>query len=321
MAVTSITERFDKRRSPAEWNGRNYSRRHTRAFTVLTDDFNDGPQAARLADLSTSEPSGKRIPRIGEPHPKDLTALCVATVPLPIKDDPLAFEVLCGYITAPSSATGGHAPSERMAKDPLARPFTYSISSVRVQVVATKDVDGFPIETTAGEPFDPPIEEEESRTVLVVTKNLPVSGTVQEMLSDINEIEGTINEFAWGGVMAHQAKLVDVGADLTFEEGIKFWAMRYEIHLLHGSYTARNGEVFANPTWDRVILNQGFMEKTFQGANGLISVDIIDPSTGRTVTSPVKLNVDGTRLPPDEDPVYVLFQTKRHISFDGLGLG
>ena len=310
MAVTSITERIAERRSSSSWNGRNYSRNHTRAFTVLTDDFNDGPQAARLADLSSSEPSGSRIPRIGERYPTDRPALCVSADPSPINGDPFAFIVLCRYTTTPSSASGGNFPSEIIAANPLQHPFAYSISSVRVQVTVTRDKDGKPIENSAGEPYDPPIEEEESRSILTVRKNLPFLGSVEQMLIDISFIKDTINAKAWGGVGPHQAKLVAVDADLTLEAGVRFWAMRYEIHLLHGI-----------ATWDRVILDQGFMAFAPPPALPGLAQNIIDPQTGSVVASPVKLDGAGNRLAPGGEPVYRTFETRDELDFTDLDLG
>ena len=276
-------------------------REHTRRFFARCDRFADGPLVVKW----TEPPSGyDPIPQSGWPHPEDGFAICHDVNVVPIRGDPMHFHANLFYTTAPDPRS---EPDPGRGHDPLSREPRYEWFEIRAAVPIYWDLDGNSIASSAGEPFDPPLEQEESRLGFRVERFREYT-TLQAMGEHLYSVANKLNAEPFLGAPAETARIASARAQLIIEGGIPYWREAYEVH-------------FREQTWNRSVLDQGVYRIYTVGMPGTPDEyeNIVD-ANGQPIANPVKLDGNGQVLAPGEQAVYRNFRTYNTISFTGIPL-
>ena len=245
-------------------------------------------------------------------------------------------------------------PGEREednAENPVNRPARYTVDREVYTEIVEKDIEGNQIVNKAGAMYDEPLEQESTRGVLVIQKNV---ATLVEVMEYIAKFSGAVNSKSWnpfpGGsdVYSCSARRVlcrDVSAgDLQTEGDYSFYSVTFRL-----AFKAKGEAGKPDETWDREILERGYRYKWSKEAkldsdDSLVDAppdsDPVDPppqdpepgsepnavdpppaSTGRMVDSgsePVLLAEDGTKLPDGEAGIFTSWRTRREVDFSGI---
>lgn len=154
MAVLEVREIHNGRDGEDRLNrdGRQVLR-YSRVFRVATSsNFDDGRIVKRSASL----------PRVGSQHNTDATAFCRSVRARNESFSKRVWLVTCLYST-----------EREVNEDPLAEPAEISWSTQVASRPFEKDIEGKPIENSAGDRFDPLPEDDDSYWVASVKKNVP----------------------------------------------------------------------------------------------------------------------------------------------------
>ena len=279
------------------WNGRQASvdtknvRNYTRTFRIITDSMLDGPfQVTAIPPPFPvlfgfySDPAGGI----------DLGALCNKITPRQT-DEPFVWEVTCEFsskIDNPEQAQDGSAQ-----QNPLLRPPVVKWSMAKFQRPVDQDNDGSPIVNSAGERFDPPIEIDDSRPVLHISRN---EATVDPSL--IVQYQDAVNADTFFGCDPGTAKMDSICAESAFENGVFYWKFEYEIH-------------FRFDGWAVQPLDQGYHHLV----SGVPSVNR-DPQSGNPYPAPRLLDGAGNMLGSGGTPVFLSFDVYNSLPFAPLSL-
>ncbi len=220
-----------------------------------------------------------------------------------------------GTTGARPHGSGGSKPEDNSPANPLARPWQLSWGTVGIRELlehdyddSTSDKQGFLIRTTAGVPYDPPLETERRLLTLTVKRNTTtyVAQTAQLYFDTTNRNDfyvGRPGAFLAGAVFpAGTVKCEYWIAETGFENEVPFYAetIFFVINL---------GRVIPNSTgkragWLRVLLNAGLQELK----DGKLK-DIMH-TPGHPVSKPWPLDIGGLALVPgyaDGDLIYRTF--------------
>jgi len=282
MSVVSVKERTEGQRSWKTTEGRE----HRRVFVVILNDVTDGAQTARLA---------AGVPDIGDAHPGDATAKAYRVDPQGTASS-LAWYVYVDY-RRPTHKT--------KAEDPLDDPVQIEWGFRTVSAVLEKDRNGNGILNSAGEPFDPPLEDDVHILTLTVTRNEPTfsANTANNYVNTVNS--GTVT-LCGLQVTARQAKLSGCSAQSAERNGVNYCIVRYQLE-------------FKVATWDRDVLDQGIREWIDAGDHSKGLKQIKGPD-GEYVMKPVKLNGNGRASAATADATYLTFECNTLKDFSTLNL-
>lgn len=288
MAVTSFFEHVDGRAGSLRLDTR-LERDYTRTFRAVCSLATDGPEVIRLHP---------QCPRIGSIYVSasglvDAGAWCKEVRFALMPGDAYTWSVVAVYSTQINL---------QLQENPLLRPADISWDTEEVLVPAEQDAIGQQVGTTAGERFDPPVETEQLRLVLVIEKNLP-SFDALVALSYTN----TVNDRPFFGVGTGKVLLKKWKANRVFENGRIFWRHHFEFRMRGGQnlnkYTRESPEdneegdegyyTSGEDAWDTYVLNRGFYE-----IKGGKQVLIRDLATGQPTSVPLLLDADGVALRP-----------------------
>lgn len=302
MAVVSTTENpFDREVGQDE---RGATR--TRVYTVITDDAED-----------TAIFGG--VPALGADYPGTSGTLVVqrhsATHPSGANGKTWRVTVEYGAPDAEESGdenVNPNIPTVRRETDPKDDPIAESGEFEDVMEAIDKDLDDLPIQTTAEEPYDPPIEEEVSRQVLTLEKveqNNP--------RTKARQYHNKVNSADFYGYAKHTLRV-----KISYQS---FNWTKPSTGATETRYRVRYRFTHNEKKWiPREILNAGFRAKfsTVDGdGNFGTGYDEILTDTGERPSNPVKLTREGFVASPFDDPYYNEFRTKEEANFGGLGLG
>lgn len=304
MAVTSIKEATVRYRSRSEITGSfQYQRQQRRTFRVQLDTISSRNAIdAKLADLSGQ--GGLRVPRLGDPHPVDLAARCTAVEAESVNDDPRDYLIVCEYKTF--SGRGSNQDGEQAIELPLQRPPAVDIGTWTLRRPFTKDLQNRAVVSSAGEPFDPPLEQEVRATVLIYEHNVQ-----SNPLTRIGAFRSTVNAAPFLIGAKFHAFVRDMTARHVFEAGQSYWRERIEIAFLPFLQLDGNGNEIG---WQPYILDQGVDELNDDGDR----VRITD-ADGNQVVTPVLLD-GGGRARPGGPAVYLAYDEFRTSDFSNLGI-
>ena len=273
MSVTSFLEIHDGRDGADDVRGRTAVRRYTRVFRATTSsDFDDANTVVAHASC----------PRLGNVYPRDIGAWCRGRRANSVNKR-------LWIVTATYS-------SEReMEEDPGADPPQFTWSTQQFQKIYVKDRDGKAIVNSAGDPYDPPIEGDDSRWSCTVTRNVAsVPSWLLSYKDAVNSEAFTIDGIS---VNAGSAKLqnIQIGPlqtrnDITFRQlslTLTF-AESFAVEVLDAGFCYKDGTeqkrilvdggeptapvlldgagaVLANPTQDNAVYNEHniYQEKSF----------------------------------------------------------
>jgi hypothetical protein len=262
------------------WNGRRgeldnlrATRRYERIFRAITNSTLDGPatllEFASLLGLLTVYADANGTVDTG-------AVLRQTRFEQPESDNPFIWEVRCEFSSEPYDVQQRNAEIE----DPLNRPPIFNWEIQKYQRVVDKDVYGNAVSNSAGAPFSPLPEADDTRFVLTMERN--------EAEPDWNLIltyQDAINSDTFLGFSPGTAK-VNLKASAAFENNLYYWKVTYTFEFRN--IVTINGEQFSG--WDLHLLDQGYYELDANSKPRLI----LD-AQGNPPGEPVPLNGAGKR--------------------------
>lgn len=304
MSVVSINEDFDGESGSEDKTGR----RVTRIFDVRVDTPTDNT----ITILNDRQSVPDKIPLVLEEHP-DEPAIVVNSV-IPSRRDPsndrLNWRVSVNYLPKesgfelvdPNAEPGVVLPTDlppviSYGFVPHSRPVTQAYGPGEPREAPT-----VPIQNSAGQPFNPTIEQEFDNLLIRIQRNEPTEDFFPQLLL---EFRNTINDrgITVAGIELNpkEGLIREIPAVRRFDqEGSEYWEVAYEIEV---DFT----------THIREILDQGFYEVG-------PPLKAIPDDAGKDVTEPVNLNGFGLELVPPPAAVYLKFQTYFAADWDILDL-
>lgn len=198
-----------------------------------------------------------------------------------------------------------------LATDPTAEPAIITVSTEQFQKVADKDINGYAVCNSAGDPFDPPYMMDDSRRVIHVQKNM--SGHPAWILNYQDAVNSDAVTIKGVTYAVGQMKLqrVSIGEDQV-RNGVPFVVVSLEIHC------QRDG-------WHLKPLDAGFRELAW---DGLTRINIYNPASTtddterERISAPVPLNGSGQVLenPDTSTSVFLDYQIYVTEAFADLPL-
>lgn len=290
--IVSVGEKMDGSRSGVI--NRLWQRNYTRTFLVETIGPQVGPLQVRSAlpvGIGTRYNNG--LP-IGDPNREFDNGAFVESI---------SAEMDQGQGGIQWTVTVNYAPYDAslFGSDPSLWPIKVSFGGDRTERVVYFDKFGNPITNSAGDPFDPPITIDDSRSTMTVTRNELISAF---NLSLAETFRDTINAGVWNGFAAHTVKC---GIISTSEPQYDSNNFVYYYTVTYPFMIDRNG-------WRKVILDAGCNELDSYGNPRPIM------NKGQQVSDPVPLDGAGHRLMEGYTPVFLTIDAYDEVDFGGLNI-
>lgn len=290
MAITSVREI-----SPARDNVLDvlagWKREYTRAFLVRSD-----TAAENIVTVRTASAGGNSVPIAMSGHPNDTRAKLVRKLVKQSISSEAARKlwlVTCQYSTL-------NREQQKKNTHPLDRPWEIEWDGETFQTIAEQDLFGNPINNSAGQYFDPPVQVDNVRPTLVIQRNeASFNGSLALQYQE------AINSDPFFGGAPYTVKCKKIKSKRVIEEWapatgedpieVEYWPTTYEFHYWYR-------------TWWLFPLDQGRYEHQ-SGQPELVS---IKDSDGIPVVDPVPLNGFGLQVPPADLPQGAFFMTYRY---------
>lgn len=300
MAVVSVGETWIEGREGriTDENSRSYRK----TFIVVVDSVNDDSITVQQA---TGIPAMFAVWTSRDGTEIDLGSVVREISSNQDPDNPLRWTVEVLYDSI-------HAREEEYTDNPLDRPADWEMSFVQFQRVADKgyrvtavdpdtgeetvEADETAITNSSGEVYDPPAEKDDSRPVLIVTKN---QATFDPALAV--EYQDAVNDDYFFGAAPGLAKMQSIRAVHAFENNVDFYRVTYEVH-------------FRREGWNLKLLDQGFHELV---AGELVA--IVDDN-GVVANNPRLLNGAGLKNPNGDPPQFRTYRIYERKKFKELGI-
>jgi hypothetical protein len=233
--------------------------RRTRMFRVVTD-----TRADDEGDVLTHAD----VPKDGDQHP----------------DEPLATVRHRSAQNEPFSAlvwivTIGYSTEYEVTENPLNQPAYIEWNTEQFQTIAVKDRYGRAIVNSAGDPFDPPPEKDDSRWTVSVRKNVP--GVPSWILAYRDAVNSDPFVVDGVGIAAGAAKIQRIR--------IGGWE-----HRNSTAYRVFSFSMHIRESWRLLLLDQGFRVKN-PDANAQ-RVQATNDGDEEFPTSPIPLDGSGNAL-------------------------
>jgi hypothetical protein len=238
-------------------------REFTRQFKVRTDsNLDEG--AVILAAPGVPRPFDPYLTNAGI----DLTALAQTVEPHQT-ESPKLWMVDVLYSTETGDST-------RSDPNPLNRPIEVTFAFSKQTRAAVKDRNDVAVVNSAGFPFDPPIEYDDSRPILTITRN--------EGSFDVNvplQYRDAVNTDNFLGFAAPQVKVGAITQSLQYESGVSFARVTYEFEI-------------KSEGWRHKVLDQGYYYHDLVTDKRVQFTD----QFGSLVSTPILLDGSGRPLLP-----------------------
>lgn len=304
LGIAHVTEKSRSTSVDLMWR-----RSYTRVYTVETLDPSVGPLAVRQAvdpatGVAIPQPGAYYITPAGTYQENDHGAWVIGV------EASLDDLHQTGGIQWTVTVSYGPFDTSAFGNDPTQWAIKVNFGGERTDRVLYFDQYGNPITNSAGDPFDPPITIDDSRSILTVTRNELVSSynfALAEMYRD------TINQYTWNGFAPYTAKL---GIISTSDPQ---YSSAYQVYY----YTVTYPFTIKRDGWQVAVLDAGCNELT--GPYGAY-YPYTDQKTrpimngGQQVSDPVPLNGYGQRLPVGGIPITLVFEGYSVTDFTGLGI-
>ena len=279
MAVTYVGELSEGRRAQNSKGIRTY----TRVFRLTTSSQTD--------DAYTVGSNGS-LPVIGNTHPSDGNAYCTD------------LDVQCVRGWRIWDVTATYSTERVLSSTPTSDPTYITWDTEQFQKPATQDKDGKGVVNSAGDPFIPAEQMDDSRRVVTVQKNLTaVPSWILSYQDAVNSDAFTVDGYS---IAIGEAKMqrVSVGPP-EIRNGTTFRQVTFVIAL------RRDG-------WAYKILDQGFNEKDPADTTKRKAIYI----NGQLPSSPVLLDGTGKAQtdPKTANAVYLTFNVYKTQAFSSLPL-
>jgi hypothetical protein len=279
MAVTYVGELSEGRRATNSRGVRTY----TRVFRLTTSSQTDNAYTVG---------SNISLPVIGNTFPSDGNAYCTD------------LDVQCVRGWRIWDVTATYSTERQLNTTPTSDPVFVQWDTEQFQKPATQDKDGDAVVNSAGDPFLPPEQMDDSRRVVTITKNLSsVPAWILTYQDAVNSDTFTIDGIS---IAIGEAKMqrVSVGP-AEIRNGTAFRAVTFVIAL------RRDG-------WAYKILDQGYKEKDPADSTKRKLITV----RGQLPTSPVLLDGNGNQLanPATANAVYLTYNVYKTQAFSSLPL-
>jgi len=256
MGVVNVKPEWSTAEAPIDRSGSSARL----SWTVLLD----GRDSFVQAPITARQAPG--IPRVGQRHPTDPTAVCRSVEPKSLS--PILWRVTASYAT-PSGATNEKGES----LNPLDAPPEISYDFEQIQQMIDTDLDDKPIVNTAGDPFDPKPEIPYGRPLVRITRNEQEFPGAKAR--DYAGGRGAINSDAFKGWPPGTVRCRNISGTDQTEGEFAYCRVTYEF-------------ICDAEGWQPRPLNIGLREKK----DG--EMVVIKDKDGQPVSQPVALNKDGT---------------------------
>jgi hypothetical protein len=173
----------------------------------------------------------------------------------------------------------------------------YSVRARTRAAVEDYSVPPKKIINSAGQPFEPAVEEEIYNLVISIIK--PQAGVDEDMMA---EYQGACNDAAWNGRNQYQARLTSWTADQQNEQGVTYYLHKYEVEI-------------QLPSWETEVLDQGRF-KLNGGNEESLAVD----NKGIVMHGQGRLDGNGNKLAATAASVYLKFRRYPMKNFTALNI-
>lgn len=312
MPVIEIEETFDGRGLQVELRKVGKFPREVRTYVRTWKARTDSPYDTQLQVLLFPDLPRLFSPYFGLDDYVDLGAFCRGLKADQDQDDPFLWKIQADYSSDLSDmaemmsagdpkglggkTTGG--PGSGGFENPLLRPPKITFGFAKYQKVIVKDLNDVPCTNSAGQPFDPPVEIDDSRPVLTVVKNVPAFD-----FSVAVAYQDAVSTDPFFGSPAGTAKIDSLSAEFAFENGLAYWVQTAVVH-------------FRREGWKLKLLDAGYMKKDASG-----NLVTITDKYGHPFSAPTLLDGAGGVLTGDlTKPFYKTLTVYKELPFAPLGL-
>lgn len=297
MAVTTIEELPG---NPGAVDNK-YVRTYSRSWRVTTTD----PLDRALTVLSAVRAAVPRYYISGNDTDSGAFIQSMSAVEEDPKNDKCVWIVTADYSSAMEETDTD--------ENPLKRRWERSFGFEQYQRLTNRDVEGNPLQTSAGEDFATPIEVEESRPQLVIKRN-ELYFNVQRAV----DYQDAVNSDYFFGAAPGTAKIKSITADERVENLTSGPFVFFEV-----SYTIQ----FNKDGWTKRVLDQGLMAiwdmpAPLPGRPGKVKKTLykIKDKDGQPITKPALLDGQGYELEDGLEPSWREFNVYRSLPFAPLNL-
>lgn len=279
MTIIQVNEIWQGRDGSGDASG---EQQYSRVFRVRTNSNFD------TAVEATNHPF---IPVIGNLFPSDLTAFCQR-----VSASQETFSPRVWIITA------SYSNKREVTDNPISDPTEITWDTEQFQRPAFKDRSGNAIVNSAGDPFDPPADRDDSRITVRLSRNMAVVPDWILLVADkLNSSPVTIDGISVGTEKAKIQK-VSIGKKESRND-TQFRNVTTTIHL-------------QTDDWQLSVLDQGFREKI----SGTKRKNIINDEDFNPISSPALLDGSGNQLvdPKFSNAVFKDFDVYGTFDFNTL---
>lgn len=289
-----------------------YRRTYTQLWHVVSDDETDTPLSI-LVGISKRSPDTPTtpnvVPLLWENYTvQDDTDLDVYLQSIEInrfKDDEQdrLNWIVTGTFSAPEP---GKSDSAKPAATPLSDPVRYSLEWANYTKLVDMDKDGTAILNSAGDGFDPPIEIDDARPVLVAVRNM---ASLTDIIALAILYKNAVNTDTFYGATARKAKVESIVSGAIQERnGVEYYAVTIRVQ-------------FNDATWDKQLVDRGTQCYDYDLSNK-IPVRVLDGIHKGERMEIANLNSNGTQrldglTASYKSPAFRIYPEK---AFSGLGI-
>lgn len=197
---------------------------------------------------------------------------------------------------------------DKANKDPMARTPEVEWGTFLTKEALEHDQENIPIANSAGDPYIPPITEDGGYRTLVVVQNEASFDPIATQ-----KYHFKTNFADWKGFAPGQAYCRPINAKRQWERGVRFWKVRYEIHIADPEKLNNAGQP---AYWLRRVLDRG--KRAIPGG-GTAPAPVT--AGGQPTQTEILLDGAGHALATGGTAVYREFITKGGIDFNTLPIG
>lgn len=296
MAIVEIIEqRTGLDGSRGEKNKRDFNR----SFLVVVDDPLDGPDTVMTAVANQFGVVEGAAYESGNDSVPGSRCKGMSARPTDAENDALHWDVIVSYSSS--------VDEQDQEENPLNRPPDIQFDGEEfqrpVEKALNEDGDLVAITSSAGEVFETPVEMDDSRPVLVITRNEASPNWALWTTYS----RPVVNSDMFMGNPPGTVKTKPIRAQLQIEGVYEFWRVTYRFEV--------------NPeTWVKEILDQGTYERFAEGVDNNPLIEKFVDKDKQPVSKPQLLNGEGRKLPDGQPPKFLKFKVYPELPFGVLRL-
>lgn len=254
------------------------------------------------------------LPVKWDSHPADSTMLAKHSHAGNLQGDPFCWLVTVDY----DSNTG---PEDRGEENPLDRPTEIETDFASFQKPLLYDKDGVAVLNSAGDPFDPYPQIEDSRFIVRCAR-FEADFTPARSLAYRNAVNTDALTIGDATFEPGEGMCMFIKQRFHYENTHECWFTMYEFQFKNNGQVMSGGALMDYQGWDVVVPDVGFNE-LLDGPSGFRI--LITDGDGKAVSVPVRLDGAGRVLlphdAPPEDTQFRIFKPDyRYLPFAPLGL-